>query len=204
MTCAHALHIKTADGSPVLLRPLLPSDEQALGDAIGRFSNRSRYLRFFTGAQPIPATVVSRLADADGKRHIAWVAIDEAAPGRPVIGAAHAIRCSEDLPAADFAIGLVDEWQNKGVARLLIALLAAEASARGVDEMTADVLWENRRGKALMKALGASSTGSDGDVIHFRFASEGAIERLQETMREGAMEAVFSAIRTGAAVPAAA
>ena len=200
----YELHVKTKDGRPVLLRPLEPRDKPALADAVARFSNRSRFMRFFSGMTTLPEPVLDKLADVDGTRHIAWVAIDEAAPGKPVIGATHAMRPEGDEAVADFAIGLVDEWQNKGVARLLIALLAAESQAKGVEDMTADVLWENRQGKALMKGLGAVSTGSDAQVIHFRFGTETALEQLREHMGGPAMETVFTAIETGSLSPAAA
>ncbi|WP_300375856.1 GNAT family N-acetyltransferase [Henriciella sp.] len=200
----YELHIKTDEGSPVLLRPLLPEDKPALADAIARFSNRSRYMRFFSGMTTIPDPVLDRLADVDGMRHIAWVAIDEATPGRPVIGAAHAMRATAHNESADFAIGLVDKWQHKGVARLLVALLVAESQIKGVEDMTADVLWENRKGKSLMKALDAASTGTDANVIHFQFSVDGALNRLREDMSGAAMETVFAAIETGGPVPAAA
>ena len=60
------LQIPTRDGRPVLLRPLVPADEEKLREAIARFSNRSRYLRFFTGIARIPDPVIHRLAEADG------------------------------------------------------------------------------------------------------------------------------------------
>ncbi|WP_084397688.1 GNAT family N-acetyltransferase [Henriciella aquimarina] len=200
----HQLHIKTSDGTPVLLRPLELRDEAALAEAIGSFSNRSRYMRFFSGVQPVPAPVIHRLADVDGACHLAWVAIDESKPERPVIGATHAMRGTADEPVADFAIGLVDAWQHKGVARLLVALLAAESRGKGIASMTAEVLWENRKGRALMTTIGANSTGTDGDVIHFRFDTETALKRLNEAIRGDAQETVFTVIESGGLVPAAA
>ena len=198
------LQIPTRDGRPVLLRPLVPADEAKLREAIARFSNRSRYLRFFTGLARIPDPVIHRLADADGHAHVAWVAIDKTHPDEPIIGAVHAIRTEADAPSGEFAIGLVDDWHGAGLARLLIALLVADAKAEGVKEMTADVLWENRKGKALMKSLGAASAGSDGTVVRYRFEPVRTLAHLRETLSGPAAEAVFRAIDSGEAAPVAA
>lgn len=198
------LHIKTPAGHPVLIRPLEPGDEDALREAIGKFSNRSRYLRFFSNLSPVPDPIIQRLAAVDGIGHIAWVAIDEAQPGKPVIGAVHAMREDVMTSTADFAIGLLDDWHGQGLARLLIAILCADANAKAVSTMTADVLWENRKGRALMKAIGAASSGSDGTVIEYRFEPEATLATLRARMRGGALQAAFDAIETGELVAAAA
>ncbi|MEQ8558725.1 MAG: GNAT family N-acetyltransferase [Henriciella sp.] len=200
----HQIHIRTPNGSPVMIRPLEPRDEPALREAIGKFSNRSRYLRFFSNLDPVPEPIIHRLSDVDGVCHLAWVAINEDAPGRPVIGAVHAMRGDADTPSAEFAIGLLDDWHGQGLARLLIAILAADVRGHDMTEMSADVLWENRKGRALMKSIGALSSGSDATVVEYRMDIETVLSTLRETMRGPAMQAVFDAIDTGSLVPAAA
>ena len=194
---AHQLHIRSTDGSPVLIRPMERGDEAALRETVSKFSSRSRYLRFFSNLSPVPDPVIQKLVDVDGVRHMAWVAIDESQLGQPIIGAVHAIRDDAGAATGEFAIGLLDDWHSQGLARLLIAVLCAQASARGMTAMTADVLWENRRGRALMKAIGARSTGSDATVIEYRFEIADTLAALRGGMRGEAMQAVFDAIETG-------
>ena len=68
---------------------------------------------------------------------------------------------------------------------------------RGMTAMTADVLWENKAGGALMKAIGARSTGSDATVVEYRFEVADTLATLRGGMRGAAMQTVFDAIETG-------
>lgn len=194
---AHQLHIRSTDGSPVLIRPMARGDESALRETVAKLSTRSRYLRFFSSLSPVPDPVIRRLVDVDGERHMAWVAIDESQADQPIIGAVHAIRDDAGAATGEFAIGLLDDWHSQGLARLLIAVLCAQASMRGMTAMTADVLWENKAGRALMKAIGARSTGSDATVVEYRFEVADTLATLRGGMRGAAMQTVFDAIETG-------
>lgn len=185
--------IETTDGAPVRLRPLTLNDEGALRVAISKLSNRSRYLRFFNGAATLPEHVVHRLADVDGVNHVAWVAIDESQDDKPIIGAVHAQRGSEAESFGEFSIALLDDWHARGVSRVLIALLAAESRQAGMEMLKADVLWENKKGRALMAAIGARSASSDGTTIQFRMVLEDVLEKLGAKVTPP-LEAVLTAI----------
>lgn len=191
---ARDILIETLDGDLVRLRPMAPGDEGALRHAISQLSSHSRYLRFFNGAATLPDHVVRRLSDVDGTKHIAWAAIDENKEDKPIIGAVHAQRSSQDEKRGDFSIGLLDAWHSKGLARLLIALLSAESSKAGFEELIADVLWENKKGRALMGAIGAKSMGSDGSTIQFRMVLEEVLAKLGDKHLSPAMDKVLAAI----------
>ena len=175
---ARDILIETTDGAPLRLRPLTLDDEGALRVAISKLSNRSRYLRFFNGAATLPEHVVHRLADVDGVNHVDWAAIDESKDDKPIIGAVHAQRASEAESYGEFSIALLDDWHARGVSRVLIALLAAESRQAGMEMLKADVLWENKKGRALMAAIGARSAGSDGTTIQFRMVLDEVLEKL--------------------------
>ena len=198
------IRLRAADGTPILLRRLVPTDEPALREAIESFSPQTRYMRFFSGAPHVPEHVIHRLADADGILHVAWVAIDESAPDHQVIGAVHAMRDDPKSPTADFAIGLIDPWHSRGISRLLIALLASEARQVGITRLTADVLYENKAGRALMKSIGAVSGATGGTSIHYNIELEATLSKLDAQKASAPMQSVFKAIDTGAAMPAAA
>lgn len=198
------IRITTRDGTPLLLRRLTPQDEPALRAAIESFSKRTRYLRFFSGAQSVPDHIIHKLADVDGVGHLAWAAIDERAPGQPVIGAVHAIRNDPEAATAEFAIGLVDDWHAKGISRLLIALLAHEALEAGITELTAEVLWDNRPGRLLMKAIGATSRASDPQCVGFAMQLEDTLATLRSSDLGPSMDAVLHALDAGRLVTDAA
>ncbi|MEJ2176321.1 MAG: hypothetical protein P8Y76_15930 [bacterium] len=48
------------------IRPLRPTDAEALQDFARQLSDRSRYLRFFRPLPELPPWLLKRLVDADG------------------------------------------------------------------------------------------------------------------------------------------
>jgi hypothetical protein len=125
-------------GERVRLRPVRREDNARLRAGIAAPADRSRYLRFLTGAPTWPGDVIERLCDGDGSDHVAWGAIDIEAPGQPAVGAVHAIRRS-DSNEAGLAMAVLDDWHGKGIVQPLLPAVitdAREAAARKLTEMT--------------------------------------------------------------------
>lgn len=146
--------IRLEGGLEVLLRPSGPADEPRFAHLVSNMSAESRYLRFFSGAQEIPRSIIHMLADADVNRHIAWGAVDIHAPGEPFIAAAHIIRSGEDPTQAELALGVLDAYQAQGLSRMLIACLALCCRAKGIIALVAETLPENRKAARLFTAIG--------------------------------------------------
>jgi GNAT superfamily N-acetyltransferase len=73
---------------------------------------------------------------------------------------------SDDEPsAADVAVTVLDDYQRRGIGRMLIEVLAVSARARGVGVLHFDVLAENEGMLGLLRSLGAIRTGQNG-VVH--------------------------------------
>lgn len=171
-------------GEPVLLRPIRRGDAPLMRDGIAALSDHSRYLRFFSGSQTIPDHVVEKLCDADGWKHIAWGARDLAAPGAPAIGAVHAIRRGTSREA-ELALAVLDAWHGKGLARLLLTCVIADARLAGITHLTAETFAENRATRQLFRSLGGLSAHREGPVVSYRFDIETAAQRL-EPLTQGA------------------
>lgn len=152
--CNTPVDIVLDSGLEVTLRPAGPSDEPRFAHIVENMSPQSRYLRFFSGAQRIPRSIIHALADADGHRHIAWGAVDRNAPGQPFIAAAHAIRTSNALEEAELAMGVLDAYHAQGLSRMLIACVALCCQAEGIITLEAETLPENRKANNLFRALG--------------------------------------------------
>ena len=179
------IHARLAGGEPVCLRRIGPADEALMREGIGQLSPRSRYLRFFTGGASPPDWVIDRLLDVDGHRHLAWGALDtsanpEQATG-PAIGAVHAFRGNDLSDCAEFSVAVLDEWQGRGVGRLLTAVLLLEARQQGIACLQAETLRENDGAIEFITALGGRSTGGDGHTRSFRLEVAAALEILRGT-----------------------
>jgi GNAT superfamily N-acetyltransferase len=138
------------DGTIVLLREQTPDDRGQIAELFAGLSSRSRYLRFGTGMPPaLPRRYLDVLADVDGHRHAAILAIHD---GR-VIGAARYIRTG--AAEAELAVTVTDAFQRRGLGRVLVETLTTLGATRGVAHFTFEILPANRAARALADRLSA-------------------------------------------------
>ena len=190
----HAIHTELENGQPICIRTIEPADEQRMRAGIARMSPRSRYLRFFSGAAAPPDWVIERLIEPDGHLHIAWGAIDTAAPGQPAIGAVHAIRPRADDRSAEFSVAVVDEYHGLGLGKLLVATILLDARAEGLACFNAHTLAENRQAIDFVRSLGAQRVGSDGVTLEYTIDIDEALARLRAERDPPGIGAVFGAL----------
>ena len=174
-----AVHSVLNDGTAVSLRTITPDDAPLIRDGIAKLSTESRYLRFFSPAPALPDAVVQKLADVDGHDHIAWGAICTECPGRPPIGAVHAVRYRHDGPVGEFSIAVLDEFQGRGLARMMTAALLVHCRAEGLGVLDVHMLSENAAARRLVKSLGAAWAGEAAGVADYKLDVAAAIEALR-------------------------
>lgn len=200
------IHTRLEDGTRVCIRTIRPDDEARLREGISRMSDRSRYLRFFTGLRVPPPHVIERLLDADGDQHIAWGAIASDLPGEPAIGAVHAIAAQVDdnggndggdtpTRLAEFSVAVIDEFHDRGLGRLLTATILLDAAEAGYEEFQAWTLAENTRAIGFIRALGATLTGREDSALEYHLPVAGAIEALRAECDPPGLADVFRAFR---------
>ena len=175
---AVAVHSALNDGTAVVLRTITPDDAPLIREGIAKLSAESRYLRFFSPAPVLPDAVVRRLADVDGHDHIAWGAICSECPGRPPIGAVHAVRYRHDGPVGEFSVAVLDEFQGRGLARMMAAALLVQCRAEGLEVLDVHILSENLAAKRLVKSMAAVWTGESAGVAEYRLDVAAAIASL--------------------------
>jgi GNAT superfamily N-acetyltransferase len=130
--------VLTARGAVVRIRPVTAADTDRLLALHERASERSRYLRFFSGAPSLPGEV-ERLVRPDDGKHLALLADDG---GRAVGVASYEVT---DADHAEFAVLVDDARQGEGVGTLLLEQLAAEARRHGIAELVGEVLPTNAK-----------------------------------------------------------
>ncbi|WP_432769656.1 MAG: GNAT family N-acetyltransferase [Sphingopyxis sp.] len=192
-----AVHSTLNDGTAVWLRTITPDDEELLRDGIARLSAESRYLRFFSPARELPPAVIERLVDVDGHDHIAWGAICSECPGWPAIGAVHAVRHRGGGPVGEFSVAVIDEFQGRGLARMMAAALLVDCRAAGLVELDVHILSENAAAKRLVKSMGAVWTGESAGVAEYCLDVEGALAALRADRDAPGVQDVLRALEGG-------
>ncbi len=162
--------VVASDGGIVHLRPILPSDADALVRFHASLSERTRYLRFFGPYPRISPKDLERFTVVDHHARVAFVCL----LGDEII----AVGRYEGLPApdggppvaAEVAFVARDTHQGRGLGSILLEHLAAAARENGLRRFEAEVLVENHGMVRVFRQAGyqVSRAFSEG-VLHLEF-----------------------------------
>lgn len=161
-----------ADGTEILLRPIRPTDEEAMRDMFYSLSEESIYYRFFSTPKSMPHNRVMPLVNIDYDKDMAIVATVEEAAGEKIIAVGRYIRSSKEDPMAEVAFLVRDEWQNRGMGRTLLQNLIDIAKEKGIEGFVANVLPNNKSMLAVFHNAGYKLQMSQDEGIYslsFRF-----------------------------------
>jgi acetyltransferase len=150
--------VRLGNGRRVVIRPVLPQDEELTRDFFGSLSGADRYDRFMTNMRELPPDLLHRFTHVDYATHLALVAEVFIGGREIVIAEARYVRTQPD--AAEFAVSVAEEWQGKGLARLLLRKLACRAVDAGVRRMFGATLAHNARMISLARKAGFSIRAS--------------------------------------------
>lgn len=157
----YEVRLSLADGRRVQIRPILPTDAAELAEAIRTADAETLRLRFLGAPPPITAAVLDALTNVDYTSRFALVA---RARGKGIAVTRYAaLPPDEDgSVAADVAVVVAPEWRRRGLATLLIQLLARRAAECGIERFTATFLARNRPVVELAHEGGARVVIADG------------------------------------------
>ncbi|GIH08643.1 GNAT family N-acetyltransferase [Rhizocola hellebori] len=161
-----AADVLLADGTTVHLRPIDATDADAVVAMHGRFSEQTRYFRYFSPYPRIPARDLDRFVNVD---HVDREALVIAA-GPDLIGVGRYERLGPDAPDAEVAFVVEDAYQGRGVGSVLLEHLAAAAREVGIERFVAEVLPANGAMLRVFTDAGyeVSRQYADG-VVHLTF-----------------------------------
>lgn len=134
-----------ADGTEVLFRPMRPTDEEPLRELFYSLSQQSLYHRFFTVPKSLPHEKAMSLVNVDYEKDMAIVATSEEVSGEKIVAVGRYIRSSKDDKIAEVAFMVRDDWQNRGMGRVLLSALVDIAMERGIGGFVATVLPSNKQ-----------------------------------------------------------
>ena len=165
---AESRRVTLRDGRVVDVRQLQPGDREGLAAAVGRLSDRTRYLRFATAKPRLSKRELDFLVDVDHRRHEAIVAIDPTT--RRGVALVRYIQVSGEPSVAEIAATVTDDWQGHGLGTELLAQLAARARDNGFSALRASVLASNQRSIAMLLAAGFAPLPGGGALREYELA----------------------------------
>jgi RimJ/RimL family protein N-acetyltransferase len=165
----NAAVLELPDGGRFLIRPIRADDKALLSAAFERMSLRDRYLRFFSPMQELPAPMLTALTEIDYIDRFAWVALACEGDREALAGVARYVRL-DDPTTAELALTVVDPYQGRGIAHLLLDALVLEAHRAGVQRFEGEALGENAAIRAVLTDAGAQlRLGQQPGAVHFAF-----------------------------------
>ncbi len=154
-------HVVLRDGSTAEIRPIRPTDREALTRFHGQQSRESIYFRYFRYRPELSDRELEHFTVVDYEDRMAFVAMQ----GNELVAVARYETWS-DRPAAEVAFFVHDDHHGKGLGTLMLEYLAAAGRQRGLTGFTASVLPENYRMLGVFRSAGFEvSTRFDDGVI---------------------------------------
>ena len=135
--------------SELTIRPLQPTDREAIVSMFDRLSAQSRYRRFFSLPPRLDGSLLHALVDVDHRDREAVVAT----VGNDVVGIANYARMRNDPRTVEVAIAVEDAWQRHGVGRRMMRRLGGMARARGAERVVATILADNGPALAFARSV---------------------------------------------------
>jgi GNAT superfamily N-acetyltransferase len=145
--------VRLGGGRRVVIRPVLPQDEDATTAFFGNLPAPARYDRFMSPMRNLPPELIKRFTNIDYADHLALVA--EVFEGeREIVVAEARYARTADPSAAEFAVSVADQWQGKGLASLLLSKLLCRAATAGIVRMVGETLATNDKMLHLARKAG--------------------------------------------------
>jgi RimJ/RimL family protein N-acetyltransferase len=147
------LALRLADGTAVTVRAIRADDADRLQAAVRSLSAESQYSRFFSSMRELTPQLLDRATHPDAGAELQLVAVCDSGSEETIIGGAR-YGATATPGDCEFAVAVVDDWQGRGLARLMLEALMRAARARGFARMEGYILATNSAMLGLAKRLG--------------------------------------------------
>jgi CRP-like cAMP-binding protein len=158
--------VRLADGGELMLRPVLPGDNERSSSTTVEFSSETLYRRFMSTRAPSSA-LMHYLFEVDYVDHFVWVLVD--GTDGPVVADVRFVRDVNDASVAEIAFIVADDYQGRGIGSLLMDALTISAQVGGVRRFTARLLGDNLRMRSILDRFGAEWEHDEPGVVTTEF-----------------------------------
>jgi GNAT superfamily N-acetyltransferase len=154
------------DGSPIHIRAITPNDKDLLFEHFSALSPDSRYTRFFGAKRTLTRDELAGFTELDFDNQVGLTATMVEGGKERFIGVGRYFR-THDRNSAEVAFAVLDEYQGRGIASLLLEHLRRIAHQSGIAEFAADVMVSNRHMLDVFRDSGFQRKSfSQGGVVH--------------------------------------
>jgi acetyltransferase len=149
-------------GGDYTVRPIHPDDATMLQEFVRGLSRESRYFRFVSSMQELPASMLSRFTLIDYDREMALVAMvrerqvaedGSAVEVSRIVGVSRYIT-NPDRTSCEFSLVIADDFKGQGLGSRLMLSIMEFAREKGLIEIEGLVLANNPAMLKLMRGLG--------------------------------------------------
>jgi GNAT superfamily N-acetyltransferase len=131
---ADTVNATLRDGRRVTIRPIRRDDVARNAAFLDELSPPSKHFLFLAGIARLSEAELTRLCDPDQAHDMAYVAVtlDPGAPGRErQVGVCRYAGTGTEA-GAEISVAVADDWQHRGLGKLLLRRLIDHARAHGV------------------------------------------------------------------------
>lgn len=150
------------NGELVCFRPVCADDRQILAQGMSSLSAQSRLFRFFSPISCLSSEQLRYFTEVDQHDHVAWIAVSKNQAEQTGLGIARFIRSMQQPGVAEFAMVVLDSYQNRGLGSIFMSLLYKLAHSKNIEILQAAVLSENTVMSTWLSRLGAVGTFDNG------------------------------------------
>ena len=132
--------------------------------AVKNMSSRSLWQRFASPVHELTEAQLDHLTNLDGHDRVAWCAAVMKENQEVGIALARYIKLSDESDVAEFAVTVVDDYQEQGVGTYLLTRLMASASENGIRVLRGYVQPGNKPMLALCRHFNAVTEWEESSV----------------------------------------
>jgi len=145
--------VQLTGGERVVIRPVLPQDQELLVRFFHELSPAARCRRFMHPVNEPSLKILRQFTQVDYVTHVALIAEIFADGRETVIGEARYVRTVEQS-SAEVSLSVAERWQRKGLAKLMLSKLEYGAAAGGVRRIIGETFADNEKMMSLARRAG--------------------------------------------------
>lgn len=153
------------DGTVIFVRLQTRDDVQYMKEAFNKLSNTSKRLRYFSIAKAISDKDWEHYLDTDNSSRVAIVAYKRINDEVYGLAVARYFRTPDNPEVAEAGITVIDEYQHKGIGKILLDHLSEHARQNGINYFRAEIQESNSNILNMMKNLPHSTKRIEDNIL---------------------------------------